>query len=754
MKKAFVSVTNDLSTDQRVDRTCITLKKMGYEVTLVGRKLNDSLAVDRDYKTKRFKLFFNKGAFFYADYNLSLFFYLLFKKADLLFTNDLDTLLPNYLIHKLKKVKIIYDSHEYFTGVPELEGRWVKKVWLKIERRIFPNLENIITVNDSIAKLYFDEYRKEISVVRNIPKVHEEINFKSRAELGLPSDKKIILLQGAGINIDRGAEEAVEAMQYVENSVLLIIGGGDVINTLIKMVVDLKIESKVVFLPKQPFNELRIYTKVADLGLTLDKDTNINYKFSLPNKLFDYIHSGIPVLASDLVEVKRIIQEFEIGDIIPNHEPKQIAEKINSILADSDLLKKWKTNTTAAVKVLNWRNEEKKLIEVIKKSRGEEIIDIYTKMGNKQHLNHISFDIPIPANYGGAIDVYYKLKAFKKAGIKVHLHCFQYGRKQQAELDELCETVTYYPRQVNKAKLFSRAPYIVVTRSSEELLYNLLKDEHPILFEGLHSCFHLENEKLKNRVKIVRTHNIEHDYYANLGEVEKNIFKRYYFYNEASKLKRYESVLQYANGIAAISRNDKFHFEEFYSNVETISAFHSNDDVNIKPGFGEYALYHGSLEVGENNQAALFLINKVFNDIEIPLYIAGSKPSKELIESVKQFPNVKLITKVSSDEIYELIKNAQINILPTFQATGIKLKLLAALHMGRHCIVNTPMVYQTGLEDLCVIRDDVNEMKEEVKKLFITEFGTAEIEIRKKVLLDDGFSNSYNIKKLVEMLFG
>ncbi|MCF8298265.1 MAG: glycosyltransferase [Saprospiraceae bacterium] len=754
MKKAFVSVTNDLSTDQRVDRTCITLKKMGYEVTLVGRKLHDSLAVERDYKTKRFKLFFNKGAFFYADYNLSLFFYLLFKKVDLLFSNDLDTLLPNYLIYKLKKTKIIYDSHEYFTGVPELEGRWVKKVWLKIEKSIFPKLENIITVNDSIAKLYFDEYGKELSVIRNIPKIQEAIKFKSREELGLPSDKKIILLQGAGINIDRGAEEAVEAMQYIENAVLLIIGCGDVIEILKKMVVKLEIQSKVVILPKQPFNELRIFTRIADLGLTLDKDTNINYRYSLPNKLFDYIHSGVPVLGSKLVEVEKIIREFDIGDIIPNHNPKEIAEKINYIFADNELLKKWKRNTNEAAKALNWKQEEKKLIEVINKSRGEEAKELNMEIGNEKHIHHISFDIPIPANYGGAIDVFYKLKAFKNAGIKIHLHCFQYGRKQESELDELCETVNYYPRQINKAKLFSRWPYIVVTRASEELLDNLLKDNYPILFEGLHSCYHLENEKLRKRLKIVRTHNIEHDYYTNLGKVEKNIFKRYYFQNEASKLERYESVLQYANGIAAISQNDKIHFEEFYSNVECVSAFHSNDEVNIKPGLGEYALYHGSLEVGENNSAALFLINEVFNDIEIPLYIAGSKPSKELIESVKQFPNVKLITKVTSEEIYELIKNAQINILPTFQATGIKLKLLAALHMGRHCIVNTPMVYQTGLEDICIIKDDVNEMKEEVKKLFSTEFGTAEIEIRKKVLLENGFSNSYNINKLIDMLFG
>jgi len=365
LKKAIVSVTNNLLTDQRVDRTCNTLTKLGYEVLLIGRKLETGKIInDRKYKLKRMCLLFNKGPLFYAEYNFRLFFLLLFKKAALLVSNDLDTLLPNFLIHKIKNVPIVYDSHEYFCGVPELQVRWAKKVWQRIEKWIFPKLKNIITVNDSIAKLYHEEYGKDLTVVRNIPVKRKFKNLRSRKELGLPADKKIILLQGAGINIDRGAEEAVQAMQYVDNALFLIIGGGDVIEILKKMTVDLKIENKVKFIPKQAFEKLYNYTIYADIGLTLDKDTNINYRYSLPNKLFDYIHAGVPVLASDLVEIKRIIEKYEIGDLIDNHKPENIAGKLNQILANKDTLKTWKKNLKRAANELSWEKEEKKLIGV------------------------------------------------------------------------------------------------------------------------------------------------------------------------------------------------------------------------------------------------------------------------------------------------------------------------------------------------------------------------------------------------------
>ncbi len=371
----------------------------------------------------------------------------------------------------------------------------------------------------------------------------------------------------------------------------------------------------------------------------------------------------------------------------------------------------------------------------------------------KREVDIVAFDIPYPPNYGGVIDVYYKIKAFLNAGIKVHLHCFEYGRKRSQELENLCENVYYYKRDVSKANLFRRRPYIVVTRCSEELGNNLAKTNNPILFEGLHSCYFLDDERLKKKRKIVRTHNIEHDYYMNLAKVEKDLFKRYYFSNEAQKLKRYEKLLENTDGIAAISLHDKEYFARKYKNVVSVSAFHQNEKVDIEEGLGNYILYHGSLSVGENNEAGLFLINNVFNDIDVPMIIAGNRPSKELKHAAERYSNITLRTEITTADIYKLIKGAQINILPTFQATGIKLKLLTALYTGRHCIVNSPMVENTGLESLCVIRDSKEEIKKAVLDYFARPFTQKDIEKRKKLLDDSTYSTNYNINQLIELLF-
>lgn len=368
MKRAIVSVINDLSTDQRVHKTCVTLRKLGYDVTLVGRRQRKSLPLaKREYTTKRMFLLFEKGPLFYAEYQFRLFLYLLFHGAEVLISNDLDTLLPNYLISKLKGIPLVYDSHELFCEVPELQDNTNKKaIWKRIERWVFPKLKHVFTVNDSIAKIYSDAYKVPVKVIRNVPFYNQlhPVKQLSRYDLGIPEKKKIIVLQGAGINIDRGAEEAVEAMKYINGALLLIIGSGDVMEKLKRMVTDLNIANKVRFVGKVPLEKLIQYTSHADLGLTLDKDTNINYRYSLPNKLFDYIHAGVPVLASDLVEIKKIITQYQIGDCIASHTPQHIADKINQILRDGETLQMWKKNTKIAAAELNWEKEEQQLIEV------------------------------------------------------------------------------------------------------------------------------------------------------------------------------------------------------------------------------------------------------------------------------------------------------------------------------------------------------------------------------------------------------
>lgn len=341
------------------------LMKQGYDVLLVGRMRANSLPLDRPYRTHRMRLAFDKGAQFYAAYSIRLFWFLMFRRADVLVSNDLDTLLPNYLVSRIKRTKLVYDTHEYFTEVPELVSRpKVQAVWEKIEGWIFPKLQHIYTVNQSIADRYGEKYGKQLSVVRNISPQWQRGELRSKRELGIPEDRFVLIFQGAGINIDRGGEEAVEAMQFVEGAVLLFVGDGDVLPQLQYMVKLLKLEDKVRFIGKKPYAEMMNYTFHADLGLTLDKDTNLNYRFSLPNKVFDYMHTQTPILASDLVEVKNVVLKHDIGAIIRSHRPQILAADIRRIMGDPAQLERWQQNCLEASKVENWEHETETLATI------------------------------------------------------------------------------------------------------------------------------------------------------------------------------------------------------------------------------------------------------------------------------------------------------------------------------------------------------------------------------------------------------
>lgn len=372
MKQVLISVTNDLVTDQRVIKTATLLVSMGFNVTMIGRKRSDSLPFYiNNIKAKRFRLLFNKKFLFYTEYNIRLFFYLLSKRCDLYIANDLDTLLPNFLLSEIKNKPLIYDSHEYFTGVPEIQKRpLVKKIWELIERITFPKLKDVITVNNSIAELYYKKYNIRPEVIRNVPKSQTGFIPKSRKELGWPGDKNIILMQGSGINIERGAEELLLSMKPcygLKNTILYFIGGGDVINTLKQMIADNHLEESVFVLSKMDHKSLQHYTANADIGVTLDKANSINYTYSLPNKLFDYIMAGIPILASPLPEIKKIIKKYDIGIVTDNHNPKHIAEKINEMLNNDKRYKEWKSNTQKAAQELCWEKESVKLKKILEK---------------------------------------------------------------------------------------------------------------------------------------------------------------------------------------------------------------------------------------------------------------------------------------------------------------------------------------------------------------------------------------------------
>ena len=366
MKRAIVSVINDLVTDQRVNKSCLALQKAGYEVLLVGRKQRKSPPMEeRPYTTHRMKLLFEKGPLFYAEYNIRLFFFLLFHRANLLLSNDLDTILPNYFISRLKDCKMLFDSHEYFTETPELVNRpRVQKVWKRIEGFVVPKLDEMITVCDSIAELFREKYGVKCHVIRNIPSKKAMPPKGDKAALDLPTDKHLLVLQGSGINIQRGAEELVQAMQYLDDFLLMIIGGGDVLPILKQMVEQLQITERVRFFPRMPYQQMMAYTQLAELGFCLDKDTNLNYRFSLPNKLFDFIQAGVPIIASHLTEIEKIIRQYDLGLFIESHEPTTIAATIKDALSDAERYGCWKQHLAVAAQDLCWENEEQKLLEI------------------------------------------------------------------------------------------------------------------------------------------------------------------------------------------------------------------------------------------------------------------------------------------------------------------------------------------------------------------------------------------------------
>ena len=371
-----------------------------------------------------------------------------------------------------------------------------------------------------------------------------------------------------------------------------------------------------------------------------------------------------------------------------------------------------------------------------------------------KHLHIISFDVPFPANYGGVIDVFYKLIALKKVGIKIHLHCFDYGRGAAQQLEDYCEEVSYYPRKNAFSINFSTKPYIVNSRKSDALIDNLLKDEYPILFEGLHTCYYLNDKRLKNRVKIYRESNIEHHYYYHLFRSEKNPGRKLFFIIESLRLLNFQKNFKYADLMLVVSQSDTDYLLEQFpdKNVVYLPSFHPNDDFSVVPGKGDYIFYHGKLSVTENYKAAEYLINNIFNKSQHKLIIAGMDPPEHLVKLCKLHENVQLIQNPEDAQMFSLIQNAQANILITFQATGLKLKLLNTLYKGRFCVVNPDMVQGTGLGELCIVADSDAEMRNVIDGVFSKTLYVSEVENRLKLLMQN-YSNTKNAQKLVALVY-
>ena len=358
-KRIIITVTSDLCTDQRVQKVALSLQNIGFDVLLIGRKRRRSRSFTASFPFQRMKLVFEKGFFFYAEYNIRLFFRLLRLKADIQIACDTDTLIPNYLVSKIVKRKLLFDAHEIFPEVPELYNRKnVKRCWLLIEQLIFPRLQYAMTVCDSIARYYKEKYGINMKVIRNIAYLNNDLV----KPLILAKDKKILLYQGA-LNEGRGLEWLIDCMHLLDDCVLIVIGGGPLRWDLKRRVSKQKIKDKVEFIGRILPEELVRYTKAADIGLCLLENKGLSYYYSLPNRVFDYMQAGIPILASNFPEIATIVKEHNTGVLIDHYEPEYLASVITTMLKNGK--EEYSKNLKEISKLLCWEKEQEKLFELV-----------------------------------------------------------------------------------------------------------------------------------------------------------------------------------------------------------------------------------------------------------------------------------------------------------------------------------------------------------------------------------------------------
>lgn len=369
-------------------------------------------------------------------------------------------------------------------------------------------------------------------------------------------------------------------------------------------------------------------------------------------------------------------------------------------------------------------------------------------MSKKLHI--VSFDVPFPADYGGAIDVFYRIKALSKLGVEITLHCFEYGRGEQDELNKYCTKVYYYSRKKSLKALLSKDPFIVQTRRSKKLLDNLLQDDIPILFEGLHTTAFINHPLLKGRVKLVRTHNIEHTYYRELANQASGV-KKLFFALESRKLENYETHLTSSTAIFAIKDSDRSHFSQFCSLVYTLPA--CTEEIKVR-GSSEtlpYVLFHGNLSVPENSRAVIWLIENVFDDkpIKFEFKVAGKNPDKSLVIRCKTI-GVDLFGNPSSEKMTELLQKARIHVFFSNQNTGVKLKLIQSLMYNSHIIANENMVDDL-LRPYVHIATCGNDYKKELTNLLASELSQEEKNAR-ALLLETKLNALKNCEQIIAFL--
>lgn len=363
--KIITSVINNYDNDQRVQKVCHSLQKFGFDIQVIATTLRGKPSAKFDYPVEILSLQNQDGMFLYLEFNWKLFFKLLknVKKEDILLANDVDSLLPNYLVSKIKGVELVFDSHEIFSELPSLSERKLKKkVWKSLESFVVPKLKHFYTVSDGYADWFEKEYNIKPKIVRNVPFMQHSTNSTLNITLPKnPLNQKILIYQGV-LNFSRGIDKMIEAMVFIDNAQLWIVGKGPKLDEFKRLVEELKVNKKVKFIGNVHPSQLKLITPKADLGLSLEEDFGISYRYALPNKLFDYVHAGIPVLGTYLPEISQTIEKYKIGKTIKNHEPLHIAQKIKEMLAEGKV--PYQNNLRNAAEVFNWQHEEKTLQEI------------------------------------------------------------------------------------------------------------------------------------------------------------------------------------------------------------------------------------------------------------------------------------------------------------------------------------------------------------------------------------------------------
>ncbi len=362
--KVIALVSNNIATDQRLIKVGSTLQNNCFDFHLVGTKHRGNPSLDHiPFKSSRTNIFFQKNFLFYAELQLRLLLALIKmpKKNSIILANDLDTLIPAKIVSKIYNLPLVVDFHEIFSEMPSLkEGSIQKRVWKLIETQLVPRVKYSYTVSNSYANWFNESYGIEPEIIKNVPKQQKAPVQTDKLE------HKVVIYQGA-INPSRGIDKMILSMQFLENTQLWIVGEGPLFEEYKALAKESEVEDKVQFYGKLTPIELKKITPKANLGLSLEEDDGLSYRYALPNKVFDYIQARIPMLgSSDLPEIKELIEKYNIGDLIENHHPEHIATKINSILEIDKQF--FLTNLNLASKELNWENQEQKLVKIFKKA--------------------------------------------------------------------------------------------------------------------------------------------------------------------------------------------------------------------------------------------------------------------------------------------------------------------------------------------------------------------------------------------------